>query len=246
VPARHGRPARASHEVSSGGVDRYKGLLDPFLAALDAAASSAQRRGADARAAAEFVEYKLYAAVHLGDQICEQLDSGTSWMRPLADGGAEISIDNRARLALYVLVDSFLFQCASIRDALLQFVNVVFPLGIPDDDRWFTNRVREQLRVSDTSNTGLEEWIQQAQCPPWLDRLLELRNITTHRQPIRLPEQYGSREYSMASSPTRGRVGIENRDGTFEPLENFVQNTMQRMAGLLRVSLEKLAELQGQ
>jgi hypothetical protein len=56
------------------GVDRHKSLLDPFLTALDAAVAAAQRRGADARVAAEFVEYKLYAALHLGEQIREQLN----------------------------------------------------------------------------------------------------------------------------------------------------------------------------
>jgi hypothetical protein len=102
--------------------------------------------------------------------------------------------------------------------------------------------VRKQLQVTGTSNTGLEEWIEQPRCPRWLDRLLELRNIATHRHPLRLPEQYSWRDYGAASSSTHGRVGIESLDGSLEPLENFIQYTEQSIASLLRMSLERLAE----
>ena len=90
--------------------DRYSSLIDPVLTALDAIIAAAQCRGRDARATGAFVEFKLYSTLHCGDQIRDQLQSATSMASPGVDGVIEVSLDRAARFALYVLVDSFLFE----------------------------------------------------------------------------------------------------------------------------------------
>jgi hypothetical protein len=223
--------------------DRYKTLLEPVVLALDAVTAAAQGRGYQARAAGEFLEFKLYATLHLGEQIREQLKTATSEAHTGVSGSIEVSLDREARFALYVLVDSFLFESASIRDALLQFVNAAFNLGIAEDDRGLAGKVRERLGITRTSSRGLEDWIEQSRCPAWLTRLLELRHITTHRHPLRLPEQYEWHDGGTTRPSWQGRVGIECADDTYEPLESFIEVTEQKLAGLLHASLERLLAL---
>jgi hypothetical protein len=220
--------------------ERYSSLIGPVLTALDAIIAAAQCRGYDARAAGEFVEFKLYATLHVGDQIRDQLQTATSVAAPGVDGVIEVSLDRAARFALYVLVDSFLFESVSIRDALLQFVNMVFGLGIADDDRDILNKLKQCLPVTRDSNTGLEEWVDQSGCPSWFTRLIGLRNITTHRHPLRLPEQYQWRDDGKSPPSWRGLVAIESAAGNYEPLESFIESTEQAVADLLRVSLGRL------
>ena len=221
-------------------VDRYSSLIDPVLTALDAIIAAAQCRGGDARAAGEFVEFKLYATLHCGDQIRDQLQTATSIASPGVDGVIEVSLDRAARFALYVLVDSILFESVSIRDALLQFVNIVFGLGITDDDRNILKKLKQRLPITRDSNTGLEEWIDQSRCPSWFTRLVSLRNSTTHRLPLRLPEQYQWRDDGKSPPSWRGLVAIESAAGNYEPLESFIESTEQEVADLLRVSLGRL------
>jgi hypothetical protein len=144
---------------------------------------------------------------------------------------------------LYILVDAFLFEGASIREALLQFVNVAFDLGIAQEDRRFLAKVRERLPVSPTSNTGLEQWIETARRPAWLTELIELRNVTTHRHPLRLPEQYQWRDDGTTPPAWQGHVGIEATPDRYELLESFIERTERELSSLLRASLERLGTL---
>lgn len=59
-----------------------------------------------------------------GDQIHDQPQTATSVAVPGVDDVIEVSLDRATRFALYVLVDSFLFESVSIRDTLFQFVNI--------------------------------------------------------------------------------------------------------------------------
>ena len=55
--------------------ERAEALLRPAIASLDAltAAAGASAAGEEGRLAGQFVEFKLYATYHLGDQIREAL-----------------------------------------------------------------------------------------------------------------------------------------------------------------------------
>jgi hypothetical protein len=134
-------------------------------------------------------------------------------------------------------------ESASIRDAVLQLVNVAFNLEIADDDRRFVGKVRTHLSVTSTSNTGLEEWIEQSRCPSWLSWLFELRNITAHRHPLRLPERYRWGPDGTVDLSWLGRIGIVCEDGSYEPLETFIGRVEEELARLLQASLERLISL---
>jgi len=220
--------------------ERYSSLIDPVLTAIDGIIAAAERRGSDARAAGEFLEFKLYATLHIGDQIRNQLQTATSVAEAGVDGVIEVSLDRAARFALYVLVDGFLFESVSIRDALLQFVNMVFGLRISEDDRDILKKLKQGLQIPRDGNTGLEEWIDQSRYPSWLTKLIRLRNITTHRHPLRLPEQFQWREEGNGPPSWRGLVAIESVAENYEQLESFIERTEQEVAGLLRMSLNQL------
>jgi len=226
--------------MSGVSAERYSSLIDPVLTALDVIIAAAECRGCDARAAGEFLEFKLYATLHVGDQIRDQLQTATSVAAPGIGGTIEVSLDRAARFALYVLVDGFLFESVSIRDALLQFANAVFGLRIAHDDRDILNKLKQGLQITRDNNTGLEEWIDQSRYPSWLTGLIGLRNITTHRHPLRLPEQYHWRDEGNGPPSWRGLVAIESAAENYEPLESFIERTEQEVAELLRVSLNQL------
>jgi hypothetical protein len=226
--------------VSDPRADRFQALIDPVLASLDAVTATA---GGQASNAGQFVAFKLFATYHLGNQIHEVLQTPTSVGLPSTDGILKVVHAREERFALYVLIDGFLFEGASIRDALLQFVNLLFGLGIADDDPNIAALVKQRLSVTSASNTGMEEWIEPSRRPAWLTWLVELRNVTTHRRPLRLPERYVLKLYGPDEGPKHGQVVIECGDGSTEPLEEFIDRTEQDVTHLLRTSLDRLRAL---
>src|SRR5262249_1046379 len=137
--------------------------------------------------ASEFVQFKLFGTVHVGDQIRDALNTPAATLMATPGHGTRVILDKSARFALYILVDGFLFEGASVREALLQLVNAIFGLGIAVDHPRMMQQIRARLAVTDSSDTGLEEWIEPLRQPDWLARLITLRNTTTHRYPLRLP-----------------------------------------------------------
>jgi hypothetical protein len=221
--------------------ERVEALLGPALASLDAITAAA---GEQASVAGQFVQYKLFATYHLADQIREQLLPTTA--APKQDGSAAPTLSKEEKFALYVLVDSFLFEGASIRDALLQFANVIFDLGIAESDRGMGASVRRRLSAICIGTTGLEEWMEPSQ--PWLKRLRTLRDVATHRRPLRIPTAYKLKLYGPEGGSSRlygreggsSRIMIESDGGPFEPLIEFINHTEQNLAGLLKTSLDHL------
>jgi hypothetical protein len=224
--------------------DRYGTLLTPMVTALDRLIA-ASPRGAQLDAARDFLEFKLYAAIHVGNQIREQLSERMSEVTSGPDE-LEARVDHAARFALYVLVDGFLFETGSIRDALLQLVNVAFDLGIRDDDKALVIKVRERMNVTSQSETGLESWIEAARSPSWLWWLTQLRNAATHRRVLRLPEQYQWTHGADGPPSWQARTQIEAHGGGYERLDDFLERTEREMSGLLVVSLERLKDRMNQ
>lgn len=211
--------------------ERAEALIGPALASLDAVTAAAGER---ASVAGQFVQYKLFATYHLADQIREQLLPTTA--APKQNGSAAPILSKEEKFALYVLVDGFLFESASIRDALLQFVNVIFDLGIAESDMRMGASVRKRLSTVCTGTTGLEEWMEPSQL--WLKRLRTLRDVATHRRPLRIPTEYRLKLYGPEGGTNR--IMIESDEGKFEPLIEFIDRTEQNLAGLLKMSLDHL------
>jgi len=186
------------------------------------------------RLAGQFVEFKLCATFHLAEQIREGLRPTAA--EPKQDDSAAPTLSKGEKFALYVLVDSFLFEGASIRDALLQFVNAIFDLGIAESDTRMGASVRTRLSTICTGPTGLEEWMEPSQ--PWLKRLRTLRDVATHRRPLRIPTAYKLKLYGPEGGSSR--IMIESDGGTFEPLIEFTDHTEQNLADLLKTSLDHL------
>ena len=219
--------------------DRLEALIVSLLTSLDAVTGQSNE---DAKAASRFLAFKLDATLHIGDQIREELKTPISSLMGAPDGALKVAHNRGGRFGLYVLVDAFLFESVSIRDALLQFVNVAFGLGIAENCRSLDKKVRQRLGVTDTSATGLEEWITPKRYPTWFHRLITLRNTATHRQPVRLPTHITSHLSGTGPDHTI-RVTIERGDGGFDPLDEFIDRTEENVIELLKVSLDRLGVL---
>ena len=124
--------------------------------------------------ARSFVRLKLDATFHAGDQI--KMASAVL-----------IQHIRTTDVAFRVIVDSFLFEASSVRDALGQLANAVFDLRIPIDSPELGKDVIKKLKGT---ATGLDPWFQRDKRPEWLSTLLRLRHATTHRDVLRLPTQY--------------------------------------------------------
>jgi hypothetical protein len=213
--------------------ERAEALLGPVLASLDAVTTAAGER---ASVAGQFVQFRLFATYYLADQIREQLLPTTS--PPKQDGGPNPTLDKQDKFALFILVDSFLFESASIRDALLQFANVIFDLKIAEDDTRLIAKLRTQLSITSTTTTGLEVWTEASTAPPWLNWLRTLRDVTTHRRPLRIPTSYRLPLYGPEAGSSR--IDIESTDGTFEPLQKFIDRIEEDLISLLKESFDRL------
>lgn len=222
--------------------ERYATLLTPILDALDALGDVAQSKGERPRAAIDFVTFKAYATVTASDFLREQLRDTPYVEVEDAEGAPTFFLDRQAKFALFVLVDSFLFQSASVQDSLLQLVNAAFSLQLPIDKR-LEGKVMRDLAVTETSETGLEPWLVMARQPAWLDRLLDLRNTTTHRRVLRLPGQFRWTDDGLRPASWQAHVGIESPTGGYQPLIQFIDETERELLDLLRVSLRRLCIL---
>jgi hypothetical protein len=216
--------------------ERAEALLGPAVASLDAvtAAAGESVAGERGRRAGQFVEFKLYITFHLAEQIREALEPTTA--KPKQDGSAAPTLSKGEMFALYVLVDSFLFEGASIRDALLQFANVIFDLGIAESDTRMGASIRTRLSTVCTGTTGLEEWMEPSH--QWLKRLRTLRDVATHRRPLQMPTDHRLKLYGPEGGSSR--IMIEGDGSTFEPLIEFIDRTEQNLADLLKTSLDHL------
>ena len=224
----------------------HSALLGPVVAALDALLAT--RPGAvvatkPAQDAKEFLEFKLYAALHTADQVREQLPAAASALGQEA-GKFTVTVDRQARFALFVLVDSFLFEVGSVRDAVAQLANAIFETGVATSHTQMGREVLQRLHPGRTGKAGLEAWFEEADQPAWLRRLLALRNGTTHRHVVRLPEQFqwtdaGTHNFSFTS-----RVHVEAGDGKYEPLQDFIDRAESGVCALLVESLKRLAEIE--
>lgn len=229
----------------------YRVLLDPVVAALDEFLQVAETQPAaqgELDSARQFVEYKAYATLHLGAQIRELLATGTAVVEvidsPERRGAPPVVVipDKEARFCLYVLVDGFLFESTSFRDALLQLVNVAFRVGIAEDDPQIGNKITSALGVADGTITGLEEWVRPARRPDWLAWLFELRNIVTHRRVVRLPEQLSMTHDGITGPSWHSEVGIAAANGGFEPVAEFIARLETHITALLADSLRRLTQ----
>ena len=177
-------------------------LIDAAVAALGALVDL-RRLGHDeaVRLATEFLLFKLHAAFDSGERIRQQIPAAMSSVKQIPLGGTRVGgtfeIDPEARFMLYLLVDSFLFEAGSIRDALAQVANAVFGLGVPVDEVDLGNRIVRKLQATATT-TGLEAWFQKDAHPGWLVTLLLLRNTTTHRHVVRLSTRYQVTDFRPA------------------------------------------------
>jgi len=149
-------------------------LLDSVNAALDlllpADPDPATPDAEQAQQAREFLLYKLYAAFELGKQVRDQLPAAmSSWRETRHPKSGRVSgrleHDRGAKFMLYVLVDAFLFEAGSIRDALAQVANAIFTVGVEVDRFDLGQKVLRVLeREGETS--GLKSWFQRPH-PPW-------------------------------------------------------------------------------
>ena len=113
--------------------EAYDAVLAPILAALDSFNETVQSDASpQPTAQTHFLLSKVYGTLTVGDWLRDRLSEGTS--RAEYDGHVvHLDLDRQARFTVYVLTDSFLFQAASVREALLQVVNAAFGLGHPVD-----------------------------------------------------------------------------------------------------------------
>jgi len=217
----------------------YAVFLDPVIAAIDAliaARSDAAQSVGDAK---EFLEFKVYATLHIGDQIREQLPAAASALSREGDS-FNVTFDHGARFALFLLVDSFLFEAGSIRDAVAQLANAAFAIGVATDDTRLADKVRHYLKPDGTKETDLEAWFEDTAQPDWLRQLLRLRNATTHRHVVRLPVQFRWKDYGASWMSS---IHVEAGEGKYEPLLEFIDRTEKELCALLVKSLKCLAEV---
>jgi len=217
----------------------YSVLLDPVIRAIDALLATTTTARAQSEDAKEFLEFKIYAALHVADQIREQLSAAASTLSREGDS-LTAAFDHAARFALFVLVDSFLFAAGSVRDALAQLANAAFAAGVPWDVTRLADKVRQYLSPDDAQKTGLEGWFDDEAHPDWLRHLLRLRNTTTHRRVVRLPVQFRWKDYGASWTSS---IHVEVADGKYEPLLEFISRTETDLCAFLVQSLKRLAEV---
>lgn len=196
-------------------------------------------------AAGTFLTFKMNAVIYLEERIRLRLDE-------LSTVGIYRDVDipfQRFRgginfgewtpdLQLAILVDAFLFELVSIRDALAQLLNVSYQLGIRQDDRGLLKKVQKGLSKK---RTGFEEWIEQ-DGPSWLNDLVEYRNKATHRQLLNFLNKLStSISVEDGTFEARRRITIEKSDGSQERLLDFISKASQNVRALLTSSLISLA-----
>lgn len=137
---------------------------------------------------------------------------------------------------LHLLLDSYLFSAGSVRDALLQLVNVGFQLGIGQDDMQMRPKVRSALQVTESSRTGLEPWLNRGHKRyRWLVELDQLRNITTHRRVIRVQPLIDRDGDRMFGVPV-----VEVSDHLVEDVDPWSAKIEERLYRLVAYSLRQL------
>ncbi len=117
--------------------------------------------------------------------VREQLPAAAAALGQEA-GSFTVTVDRAARFALFVLVDSFLFEVGSVRDAVAQLANAVFESGVATNYMQLGRKVLQRLKTGSAGKAGLEAWFEEPDHPAWLRQLLRLRNDTTHRHVVRL------------------------------------------------------------
>jgi len=224
----------------------HSALLDPVVAAIDALLATRPRAvvaAKPAQDAKEFLEFKLYAALHTCDQVRAQLPAAATSLGQEA-GSFTVAVDYNARFVLFVLVDSFLFEAGSVRDAVAQLANAVFETGVAMSHVQLGREVLQRLNPGGTGKAGLEAWFEEADQPAWLRRLFALRNGTTHRHVVRLPEQFQWKDAGTDKFSFTSRVHVEAGDGKYEPLQDFIDRAESGVCALLVESLKRLAEVE--
>lgn len=156
-----------------------------------------------------------------------------------------LTFNERAAFLAHVMLDLYLFEIVSIRDAVLQLVNVLFPLGI--DPREVKPRITLQTlkeRIASGRHTGLEEALSTKH--PWFEWLRDLRNRATHRHLLEIKTVMPSVSVG-GDEPTRGTTAlsfwIRNEDGVDMPLIAFMDRVEERMDALLDSTCDDLTEL---
>jgi hypothetical protein len=138
---------------------------------------------------------------------------------------------------LYLLLDSWLFAAGSVREALLQLVNVAFQCGFPRDDTRIRHKLAAELGVDKMSRTGLEHWLDSShKAYRWLRELETLRNTTTHRSVIRMDTFMERRDDVWTATPI-----IEVGPSLSENIETWVTGGEGRLCRLTAYSLRQLA-----
>ncbi len=224
----------------------HSALLDPVVAAIDALLATRPHTivaAKPAQDAKEFLEFKLYATLHTADQVREQLPAAAAALGQEA-GSFAVTVDRAERFALFVLVDSFLFEVGSARDAVAQLANAVFEIGVSTSHMQLGREVLHRLKQGGAATVGLEEWFEEADQPAWLRQSLRLRNETTHRNVVRLPDRIQWKDAGTDKFSFTSRVHVEAGDGKYEPLQDFIDRAEAGVCALLVESLKRLAEIE--
>ena len=148
-----------------------------------------------------------------------------------------VSVRRLQAFNLYILLDGWLFAAGSVRDALLQLVNVTFQCGFFVDDTRIPQKVAAALGVGKMSRTGLEHWLDSSHKQyRWLQELETLRNTTTHRSVIRMSAAMERRDDMWTATPV-----IEVRPSISEDIGSWVTRVEGRLCRLTAYSLRQLA-----
>lgn len=235
-----------------------------LFARLGAFTNAAIERGAppqELQAAREYLRYKLDSTFATGVEILELLAEGATALR-LCDeatleeepvpgqtgtriGALSFFIDeegDKRRMVMVRRLNAWLYECASIRDAFAQLVNVAFRLGLDPEDSRIKEVVLGKLRdrVRDGKATGFEEWTNIPQHPPWLAKVVELRDIAMHRALIPLRERL---TFMREGEPERSVHPILVHKGQPQELRDVVFEVQDGLLALMPQSLERVTDL---
>jgi hypothetical protein len=232
-----------SEETPGGEASATPASLDAVVTGVERLSAVAERMGAprdDVQAARQFLEYKVYAVREWAARAQEVVRGGVVSILPVHDEVHDfpftVSVHRDQMFALRLILDSYLFSAGSVRDALLQLVNVTFRFGIGEDDMQMGRKLRDLLGVAETTRTGLEPWLIRGQKRyRWLGELEHLRNVTTHRRVIRVPAVIDSDGERFVGAPV-----VELNPRLVENVDWWTARVEARLYQLVAVSLRRL------
>lgn len=218
--------------------------LSAVVTALERLTRTAEGTGVgrpELEAARQFLEYKIYAVHEWAAKLRDAVRDEIVTMIPVRDEVSEfpftVSVHRDQAFVLHLILDAYLFSAGSVRDALLQLVNVAFQLGIGQDDVHMRQKVRVALQVTPSSRTGLERWVLHPRPKRygWLVELDRLRNITTHRRVVQVQPLIERKGDTWTGIPL-----IEVREHLMENVDSWSARVEDRLYRLVAHSLRQL------